>query len=284
MPFVDLHHLPRPKKPRRRDLVLPLDHSDHIDARQLRRVHKHQPDRPRAKHDHRVARPRRVSSSPRTTQASGSVSAACSNATPSGMCNVFFSTIRAGTRMYSAYAPLLKSRSSHRFCWPRVQKKARIARRGVQRHNAVALLKPLTPRLPPPRSGQFMAEWDRGLQHHGVISAPVNLQVSSASQRRPNPDYNLSRLRHRHRNSLHAEVFLSVKHGRKHLIEGSFILTIFSPMRHSVGLQFHSRKMTVPAVSLGPKPASDKVSHLCPLSRQTSLSKNRSPPSRNIPS
>src|ERR1035441_9653086 len=39
------------------------------------------------------------------------------------MTYVLRSTIRAGMRMYSAYAPLLNSRSSHKFCAPRRQKK-----------------------------------------------------------------------------------------------------------------------------------------------------------------
>ncbi len=43
-----------------------------------------------------------LSSSPRTTHASGSVKAACSSFNPSGTFSVFFATIRAGTLRNSA--------------------------------------------------------------------------------------------------------------------------------------------------------------------------------------
>jgi len=77
------------------------------------------------------------SSNPRTTQASGSISAASWYPTPLGIRYVFFSTMRAGIRMYSAYAPLVEEEISQRFSNPRLQKKQVVAGSGIGRHHAL---------------------------------------------------------------------------------------------------------------------------------------------------
>ena len=56
---------------------------DHVRAPQPREGHEHQADRPRPDHRHRLPRPIQLSSTPRTTQASGSTMAASRKPRPS---------------------------------------------------------------------------------------------------------------------------------------------------------------------------------------------------------
>ncbi len=86
-----------PKVRRRCDLVVAFNDSDHVQAGQLGGVHEHEADGAGSDDDDRC-RPAAAfdSSRPRTTQASGSVRAACSKGTVSGTSRVFFSTMRRG--------------------------------------------------------------------------------------------------------------------------------------------------------------------------------------------
>src|SRR5712692_385558 len=99
----------------------PPGQRDHANASARQHAHKFQSNRPQPMTT--AVSPARTSISwmPRSTQASGSTSAALPSSTECGTSSMFSITMRPGMRMYSAYAPLLNSRSSQRFSWARRQ-------------------------------------------------------------------------------------------------------------------------------------------------------------------
>ncbi len=121
--------------------------------------------------------------------------------------------------MYSAYAPLLNSRSSHRFCRSALAEEALLARGGIRGHHALANRK-LRDTLAhgDDIAGQFVPEHSRGHDHAGVISAAEDFDVGAAGQRYFHPYEDVSAIDCGNGYRLHLQVFLAVKHGSHHVV------------------------------------------------------------------
>ena len=101
--------------------------------------------------------------------------------------------MRAGTRRYSAYAPLLNNRSSQRFGWPRLQKKHSSQGAEFARNNSLPNAKlrhTFADRDDVP--GHLVAEERRRLNHLRVIAAEEHLHIRAACQCSAYPDQDLT--------------------------------------------------------------------------------------------
>jgi hypothetical protein len=105
---------------------------------------------------------------------------------------------------------------------------------------------------------EFMAKRHRGLQHLGVITAPVDLKIRPASQSGSHMDNQLTRARLRHRHTLQPEVFLAIEHRCCHLSYHSLYLLIprlfDAPSAHPTILH--------KGAIFSPTSASDNLSHI----------------------
>ena len=65
-------------------------------------------------------------------------------------------------------------------------------------------------------AGEFVAEDDGRLQHHGVVAAAIDLEVGAAGEGCADPDQEFAVSGMRDRDLLHAQVFAAVQHCRQH--------------------------------------------------------------------
>src|ERR1700733_2183647 len=161
--------------------------------------------------------------------------------------------------------------------------KTSIAGSRVQRHHPVALPKSSHPGPHVgDHSSNFMSKRDRRLQHHGMVSPTVDLQVSPAGQRRSHANDKLSRARLRHSHALQAKVLFAVQYRRVHLSYHLLYLLI----QHHSNAPPPTRESLKKQQSPRCASSSDNLSQLtkCPLSLQRVSPNKLLPPSRTIPS
>jgi hypothetical protein len=75
-------------------------------------------------------------------------------------------------------------------------------------------------------TGDLVAKEDWRLQHHRVVSAPVDLKIGPACQSGSYADHQLSRIGTRGLDPLQAQVFLSIENRRDHLTLHPYYLLI----------------------------------------------------------